>query len=266
MEETWIRSLGWEDPLGKGKATHPSNLAWRIPRIVWSIIGSQRVGHDWATFTHSLPLIVPSLYRISATQPRSLSSKRNLDKEFLPSASAELPVREMLQYSLDEAKESAKLEIPPHVSFLAPTPIHSDTQPTKSCSFSNQNSTREEYHSVFPMSVKRKPLYKDKGSFSSHHRLPVFWNTFHGPFSAFPESEKKSHHQAFTTVILTARIMGLIFPMCLQMWYFDLHSILRGPLPVFEADVICYLLVYVSISRGFLFLGWHLGGVQFSGD
>ena len=88
-----------------------------------------------------------------------LSSKRNLDKEFLPSASAELPVREMLQYSLDEAKESAKLEIPSHVSFLAPTPIHSDTQPTKSCSFSNQNSTREEYHSVFPMSVKRKPLY-----------------------------------------------------------------------------------------------------------
>ena len=29
--ETWVRSLGWEDPLGKGKATHPSILAWRIP-------------------------------------------------------------------------------------------------------------------------------------------------------------------------------------------------------------------------------------------
>ena len=31
MRETWIRSLGWEDPLEKGKATHSSILAWRIP-------------------------------------------------------------------------------------------------------------------------------------------------------------------------------------------------------------------------------------------
>ena len=31
--ETWVRSLGWEDPLGKGKATHPSILAWRTPRL-----------------------------------------------------------------------------------------------------------------------------------------------------------------------------------------------------------------------------------------
>ena len=34
MQETWVRSLGWEDPLEKGKATHPSILAWRIPRTV----------------------------------------------------------------------------------------------------------------------------------------------------------------------------------------------------------------------------------------
>ena len=31
MQETWVRSLGWEDPLEKGTATHPSILAWRIP-------------------------------------------------------------------------------------------------------------------------------------------------------------------------------------------------------------------------------------------
>ena len=29
--ETWVRFLGWEDTLGKGKATHSSILAWRIP-------------------------------------------------------------------------------------------------------------------------------------------------------------------------------------------------------------------------------------------
>ena len=40
--ETWILSLGWEDPLDMGKATHSSILAWRIPQSM----GSQRVGHD----------------------------------------------------------------------------------------------------------------------------------------------------------------------------------------------------------------------------
>ena len=34
MWETWVQSLGWEDPLEKGKATHSSILAWRIP---WTI-------------------------------------------------------------------------------------------------------------------------------------------------------------------------------------------------------------------------------------
>ena len=32
--ETWVQSLGWEDPLEKGKATHSSILAWRI---LWSV-------------------------------------------------------------------------------------------------------------------------------------------------------------------------------------------------------------------------------------
>ena len=31
MRETWVRSLGWEDPLEEGMATHSSILAWRIP-------------------------------------------------------------------------------------------------------------------------------------------------------------------------------------------------------------------------------------------
>ena len=31
MRETWVQSLGWEDPLEKGKAIHSSTLAWRIP-------------------------------------------------------------------------------------------------------------------------------------------------------------------------------------------------------------------------------------------
>ena len=34
MRETWVQSLGWEDPLEKGKATHSSILAWRTP---WTV-------------------------------------------------------------------------------------------------------------------------------------------------------------------------------------------------------------------------------------
>ena len=34
MWETWVQSLGWEDPLEQGKATHSSNLAWKIP---WTV-------------------------------------------------------------------------------------------------------------------------------------------------------------------------------------------------------------------------------------
>ena len=50
MREIWVWSLAWEDPLEKGKATHSSILAWRIP---WTIQpkGSQRVRQDWVTFT-----------------------------------------------------------------------------------------------------------------------------------------------------------------------------------------------------------------------
>ena len=41
--ETWVRSLDWEDPLEKRKATHSSILAWRTP---WTVHGLQRVGHN----------------------------------------------------------------------------------------------------------------------------------------------------------------------------------------------------------------------------
>ena len=50
MQETWVLSLGWEDPLEKEMAAHSSTLAWKIP---WTAdpgrlqsMGSQRGGHD----------------------------------------------------------------------------------------------------------------------------------------------------------------------------------------------------------------------------
>ena len=41
IQETWVRSLGWEDPLEKEKATYSSILAWRIPWTVYSPWGHQ---------------------------------------------------------------------------------------------------------------------------------------------------------------------------------------------------------------------------------
>ena len=53
MQETWVWSLGQEDPLEKELATHSSILAWRIPWMEepggLQSTGSQRVGHDGAT-------------------------------------------------------------------------------------------------------------------------------------------------------------------------------------------------------------------------
>ena len=57
MQETWVQSLGWEDPLEKGMATYSSILAWKIPWMEepgrLQSMGSQRVRHDWVTsLTH----------------------------------------------------------------------------------------------------------------------------------------------------------------------------------------------------------------------
>ena len=55
MQKTRVQSLGWEDPLEQGMATHSSFLAWRIPRTEepgeLQSLGSKRVGHDRMTFT-----------------------------------------------------------------------------------------------------------------------------------------------------------------------------------------------------------------------
>ena len=86
MPETRVRSLGQEDPLEKEMATHSSTLACKIP---WTDkpgrlqpMGSQRVGHDWATSLHftsreqTLILVVFSFVLFSFV---------NFDNKFLPS-------------------------------------------------------------------------------------------------------------------------------------------------------------------------------------
>ena len=73
MWETWVQSLGQEDPLEKEMATHSSTLAWKIP---WTeepgrlqSMGSQRVGHDGAT---SLSFFLSTKSRNFSYVPRLL--------------------------------------------------------------------------------------------------------------------------------------------------------------------------------------------------
>ena len=51
VQETWLWSLGWEDPLKEGMVTHSSILAWRIPMEPGRLqsMGLQRVRRDWVT-------------------------------------------------------------------------------------------------------------------------------------------------------------------------------------------------------------------------
>ena len=51
LQETWIWSLGWENPLEKGRVTQSTILAWRIPWKEEHPWGLKKVGYDWATNT-----------------------------------------------------------------------------------------------------------------------------------------------------------------------------------------------------------------------
>ena len=69
MQETGVQSLGWEDPLEKGMATHSSILAWRI---LWTeepgelqSMGLQRVRHNWVTNTTPIHRVAKSRTRLS---------------------------------------------------------------------------------------------------------------------------------------------------------------------------------------------------------
>ena len=93
MWETRVSSLGWEDALEKGMATHSSILVWEIP---WTkepgrlqSMGSQRVRHDWMTNTTKGPTLpnkilgslltklFPAFGILSGTYPKQWCSKKD---------------------------------------------------------------------------------------------------------------------------------------------------------------------------------------------
>ena len=65
MQETWVQSLGWEDPLEKGKAVHSSILAWRIP---WTVYGAEK-SQTWLSNFH-FALLSVSVFLLLCFLPR----------------------------------------------------------------------------------------------------------------------------------------------------------------------------------------------------
>ena len=63
VQETWVLSLGWEDPPERGMATHPSILAWRIPRTEMVAL----VYRSWASAQHVQPPANPIRFRLNPT-------------------------------------------------------------------------------------------------------------------------------------------------------------------------------------------------------
>ena len=63
MQETWVRFLGWEDPLEKEMAAHSSILAWKIP-WTWSLVGYRPWGHKESNTTEQL-YILTYFFKIS---------------------------------------------------------------------------------------------------------------------------------------------------------------------------------------------------------
>ena len=88
MRGTWVWSLGWEDSLEEGMATHSSILAWRSPigKGAWQglqSMGLQRVRHDWVTkHTHMHHNMHHSIiFNGQDMEMTQISTKRWMDKE-----------------------------------------------------------------------------------------------------------------------------------------------------------------------------------------
>ena len=80
MQETWVRSLGWEDPLEMGTITTPVFWPGEFHRL-WSM-GSQRGGHDWTTFTfRGIYWDICSLLALRPPFPKCID---NNNKEYFP--------------------------------------------------------------------------------------------------------------------------------------------------------------------------------------
>ena len=78
MWETWVRSLGWEDPLEEGMVTHSSILAWRTPMDRRSLAGYSPWGHNESGMTEQLNKTQSVALPLSASHYDSFIDKNKM--------------------------------------------------------------------------------------------------------------------------------------------------------------------------------------------
>ena len=136
MQETRVWSLGKEDPLEKGMATHSSILAWRIP---WTegpgrpqSVGSQRVGHDCATNTNKewsksereKQISYINAYMWNLEKPHSVQLSRSVVSDFVTPWIAACQASLSITNSRSSLKLTSIESVMPfsHLILLSPSP------------------------------------------------------------------------------------------------------------------------------------------------
>ena len=127
MLETRVQSLGWEDLLEKETATHSSNLSWKIPwmeepRRLQSM-GSQRVGHDWAT---SL-----SLFHFLLNTPISTTTAENDLGDYIEACKTSFSIFSAIQVMNEPVWTPALLTDSPHPCRHLSRPVSPSLPPTE---------------------------------------------------------------------------------------------------------------------------------------
>ena len=79
MWETWVRSLGWEDPLKEGMGAHSSILSWRIPMDRRSLAGYSPWGHNESAVTEQLNTTQSATLPLSASHYDSFIDKNKMN-------------------------------------------------------------------------------------------------------------------------------------------------------------------------------------------
>ena len=83
----WVQSLGWEDPLEEGMATHSNILAWRIPQTeepgeLWGSWGCKTVGHNLVTKKQQLKRVQEGMKHTHSSRYLETQCLRNLEGNF----------------------------------------------------------------------------------------------------------------------------------------------------------------------------------------
>ena len=116
IREIWVRSLGWEDPLEKGTATHSNILAWRIPWTVACVVTNSRT--QLSDFHFDYPWAVLNLF--STQQPEGVFQNQSQVMALLCSEPSRGSLQWWARLQLTSAHTHCIIHCSPHPSLTLP--------------------------------------------------------------------------------------------------------------------------------------------------